>query len=244
MPSETLTEGVYPRVCGGTLDPGSLQFLLYGLSPRVRGNPYEQRALVNLMMVYPPRVRGNPYQWRMYIGSIRSIPACAGEPLWTPLWTRLSSVYPRVCGGTIRGYLMPFRALGLSPRVRGNLPYMATRVPYGRVYPRVCGGTSPDQTGATGDIGLSPRVRGNRFHEARPKRAYRSIPACAGEPRHYPVCSCRRRVYPRVCGGTILSQGHHAQDMGLSPRVRGNLRQKWLSGDSRRSIPACAGEPV
>ena len=31
--------GVYPRVCGGTFDSGTLQDREKGLSPRLRGNP-------------------------------------------------------------------------------------------------------------------------------------------------------------------------------------------------------------
>ena len=51
--------GVYPRVCGGTVEVPQVELLVVGLSPRVRGNP-------------TGRVRPGPDQ--------RSIPACAGEP--------------------------------------------------------------------------------------------------------------------------------------------------------------------
>ena len=52
-----------------------------------------------------------------------------------------------------------------------------------------------------------------------------------------------RKVYPRVCGGTIeqLAQAFH--DEGLSPRVRGNPKIGRESCSLSRSIPACAGEP-
>ena len=52
-------EGVYPRVCGGTV--------LHGLSPRVRGNRC-------------PPVRGNLSSGAVGAYCSRSIPACAGEP--------------------------------------------------------------------------------------------------------------------------------------------------------------------
>ena len=56
---------------------------------------------------------------------------------------------------------------------------------------------------------------------------------------------CRPRgVYPRVCGGTVLSVCSLIAAMGLSPRVRGN---RPAAGPHRRrpgSIPACAGEPA
>ena len=50
-----------------------------------------------------------------------------------------------------------------------------------------------------------------------------SIPACAGEPKHIISGVPRYRVYPRVCGGTLLCRP--------------------LSRFLARSIPACAGEP-
>ena len=53
----------------------------------------------------------------------------------------------------------------------------------------------------------------------------------------------RRRVYPRVCGGTIDSLLGLLYVQGLSPRVRGNLQPHHRARTGRRSIPACAGEP-
>ena len=86
------------------------------------------------------------------------------------------------------------------------------------------------------------------------------IPACAGEPglafhlRHPPL-----KVYPRVCGGTVTEleetlryglsrvRPQHSSyrfPVGLSPRVRGNQIKGTYATHLRRSIPACAGEPV
>ena len=92
----------------------------------------------------------------------------------------------------------------------------------------------------------------------------RSIPACAGEPACSLAAFCRRRVYPRVCGGTVcravaVHGGHGLSPRvrgnprfiprlrggaGLSPRVRGNPPLCWFGGVPNRSIPACAGEPT
>ena len=52
-----------------------------------------------------------------------------------------------------------------------------------------------------------------------------------------------RRVYPRVCGGTIVSDDMAEDVLGLSPRVRGNQERMHYSNDDDGSIPACAGEP-
>ena len=50
-------------------------------------------------------------------------------------------------------------------------------------------------------------------------------------------------VYPRVCGGTTGGVEASIEGLGLSPRVRGNLRAAVEDGLPTRSIPACAGEP-
>ncbi len=193
--------GVYPRVCGGTRYAANATAVIVGLSPRVRGNlPV---SLIPLSVV-------------------RSIPACAGEPILAGVGTSPPQVYPRVCGGTQREARPRAEGQGLSPRVRGNHapfdleypragsipacagePVSGGREVAGRgVYPRVCGGTQILPEDPYGLHGLSPRVRGNLVRTKVMIGPLRSIPACAGEP-----VRCRRThgiaaVYPRVCGGT------------------------------------------
>ena len=70
---------VYPRVCGGTGTAHVHARMMQGLSPRVRGNP--TAAVLAIL-------------------TIRSIPACAGEPASICPPTARCAVYPRVCGGT------------------------------------------------------------------------------------------------------------------------------------------------
>ena len=131
---------VYPRVCGGTATQLGPVAAAYGLSPRVRGNP-----------VWCSNRQA----------TLRSIPACAGEPRRTDIPGRPCAVYPRVCGGTDFSAGNYRDSGGLSPRVRGNpggndgpgvnagsIPACAGE-PIGAVsgccaiavYPRVCGGT-------------------------------------------------------------------------------------------------------
>ena len=132
--------GVYPRVCGGTVAVRDKPDPTQGLSPRVRGN-----------------LQGPEGQ----AGDGGSIPACAGEPPSGTRCSLLSGVYPRVCGGTLMHRTLPTVGGGLSPRVRGNPPartprlYAHRSIPAcagepragpdyggpGAVYPRVCGGT-------------------------------------------------------------------------------------------------------
>ena len=234
---------VYPRVCGGTTAAESQEQATTGLSPRVRGNrlAWDGEQLV-----------------------IRSIPACAGEPSRRYRSPASASVYPRVCGGTAFAAYWEAHCEGLSPRVRGNpadLPNLAVRLrsipacagePLGavptqrvkEVYPRVCGGTARALRAQGGHGGLSPRVRGNLDHDILTAFPQWSIPACAGEPVSPPRPRCRSSVYPRVCGGTILTPSGLQARNGLSPRVRGNLQGPVEHAPHLRSIPACAGEPV
>ena len=169
-----------------------------------------------------------------------------------------------MCGGTSFNTATFHRGEGLSPRVRGNrlleaaldlkpgsIPACAGE-PQGYragsgeawVYPRVCGGTLIRQSFGVCTAGLSPRVRGNPACRPGLSPDQGSIPACAGEPaqngtRHEP-----RRVYPRVCGGTIEPDQVADYLTGLSPRVRGNPCRRLAASIRYGSIPACAGEPL
>ena len=67
-----------------------------------------------------PRVRGNREHPMHKAAALRSIPACAGEPLGGRGWQATEKVYPRVCGGTAMLPPVRLHAHGLSPRVRGN----------------------------------------------------------------------------------------------------------------------------
>ena len=168
-----------------------------------------------------------------------------------------------MCGGTGYGGDGALGGVGLSPRVRGNLalaggslgrlrsiPACAGEPPVpmvecagSGVYPRVCGGTRVAVTTANRAAGLSPRVRGNLTTPPECKSPLRSIPACAGEPGARNTRSIRDTVYPRVCGGTIQGPVQGVRQLGLSPRVRGNLVGRHPAHRYLRSIPACAGEP-
>ena len=108
----------------------------------------------------------------------------------------------------------------------------------------MCGGTRVPTGYRTDRWGLSPRVRGNHDGLEARKRRKGSIPACAGEPRHGPQNGDIVRVYPRVCGGTVVSTQMVIYGWGLSPRVRGNPPPDKHIVNWYGSIPACAGEPT
>ena len=170
-----------------------------------------------------PRVRGNRQYIPVPAAELRSIPACAGEPRSFARATSRRKVYPRVCGGTDMAIANLADMQGLSPRVRGNPDRaVAMMMPAG---------------------GLSPRVRGNRFQFGERGISPGSIPACAGEPCSLKTLFGMSRVYPRVCGGTIVTSRIKAPGSGLSPRVRGNRPYLAERPGDPGSIPACAGEP-
>ena len=112
-----------------------------------------------------------------------------------------------------------------------------------RVYPRRCGGTSISPPHVVMFPGLSPRVRGNQVYHENGGRCSGSIPAGAGEPGGCFRAVVTEQVYPRGCGGTTMKGQTTSTSGGLSPRVRGNRKQRATSPRSERSIPAGAGEP-
>ena len=138
----SLSTTVYPRVCGGSEGLVCPYPDAAGLSPRVRGKR--------------PCKRQSPT-------APRSIPACAGEAAVAVILTILTTVYPRVCGGSRPVAPSSAPSSGLSPRVRGkrcrpppghrfprSIPACAGEAPALReppppswVYPRVCGGSLP-----------------------------------------------------------------------------------------------------
>ncbi len=192
-----------------------------------------------------------------------SIPARAGEPWKRYCKACYHEVYPRACGGTDVEQINDEITRGLSPRVRGNLfgpvtyravqrsiparagePPVDCSVERGSwVYPRACGGTAQSSMPTADAGGLSPRVRGNQVTFIYRRLINRSIPARAGEPP--PTCrkTSGHPVYPRACGGTLLSETHDDDGLGLSPRVRGNLVPEAEIEEWEGSIPARAGEP-
>ena len=209
-------------MCGGTAGLGAGLDRSTGLSPRVRGNPPAFEHL--------PRFVG-------------SIPACAGEPRRKTKSMECCRVYPRVCGGTQRGFAFPGVRTGI-PACAGEPPTVGPPALGEAVYPRVCGGTDDVFDARTYRVGLSPRVRGNHRADDRADGPPGSIPACAGEPAVRYTREEPTVVYPRVCGGTVPVVVAIEPREGLSPRVRGNLHHQLRFDHSLGSIPACAGEPV
>ena len=87
-------------------------------------------------------------------------------------------------------------------------------------------------------------MRGNRLADYPQPVRRGSIPAYAGEPLAVSGPSPAPGVYPRVCGGTVVSETAAGGVKGLSPRMRGNQADDGLLILEAGSIPAYAGEPI
>ena len=155
-------------------------------------------------------------------------------------------VYPRVGGATAPWLPGIYPGSGLSPRGRGNpqpypcrpdrlrsIPAWAGQPGCGTiwtfgwaVYPRVGGATCTPQQVKDGLAGLSPRGRGNRGQAGRSTPPRRSIPAWAGQPVTIRASLKPWPVYPRVGGATLACPSQSQLQSGLSPRGRGNRRDR------------------
>ena len=218
------TMGLSPRV-RGSRHPAEIRRRGPGFIPACAGEPWSETGFSGASVVYPrvcggapacspnrltrtglsPRVRGSHLQGVAFMGRIRSIPACAGEPLRARLRSWRDRVYPRVCGGAVEPMTVTSFAKGLSPRVRGSpwlwaasgqAPGSGLPIPacagepmvsvsvsiVTGVYPRVCGGACSKSSASWAVRGLSPRVRGSLGPIGGDPLTYGSIPACAGEP--------------------------------------------------------------
>ena len=210
-----------------------------------------------------PRVRGSLGRWHDTDDELRSIPASAGQPAFHIATHAIPSVYPRECGAALFHVDAQLAKLGLSPRVRGSLtfdPCELTRlrsIPASAgqpkengigagalpVYPRECGAAIAECWWGMAEAGLSPRVRGSRIMATNRIPKERSIPASAGQPHGIMSGSDTVWVYPRECGAATGSGVEADLYIGLSPRVRGSRRVRESRRQSRRSIPASAGQP-
>ncbi len=109
------------------------------------------------------------------------------------------------------------------------------------VHPRVCGEHGKGHTVNLGVNGSSPRVRGTPPDSCSPWIISWFIPACAGNTRRTLPSHRRSPVHPRVCGEHDREYFDSIFGDGSSPRVRGTPPRQPAAPQSRRFIPACAG---
>ena len=112
------------------------------------------------------------------------------------------------------------------------------------VYLRVCGGTIPKGTAPVSGAGLSPRVRRHHRRDRLSSPRGGSISACAEARSSIVASTSNRRVYLRVCGGTVQRVRKHRWNGGLSPRVRRHPAGRTETNVHGGSISACAEAPA
>ena len=191
---------------------------------------------------------------------LRSIPALAGKPVWSPGGYTPGRVYPRARGEAypICSYLVAWA--GLSPRSRGSQPsarsaLLTGSIPalagkpartrgQGGVYPRARGEADAGIELSAGQTGLSPRSRGSPVAQKGDNTMSRSIPALAGKPKIDPRDCSFNAVYPRARGEAFAIETRKAPKRGLSPRSRGSHQGQAAARHAPRSIPALAGKPL
>ena len=192
-----------------------------------------------------------------------SIPAYAGDPLAPAAVAGQAAVYPRLRGGSRVAPTRLVCARGLSPPTRGirlaqrrdhakrrSIPAYAgdpgceqdvRRA--ARVYPRLRGGSVALAAALLPDGGLSPPTRGIPPRGRPISCRQRSIPAYAGDPAEGRRQAQRRRVYPRLRGGSEADEAVLNRLQGLSPPTRGIRAADAGFSTNERSIPAYAGDP-
>ena len=188
-----------------------------------------------------PRVRGTRPKTCPCHARIRFIPACAGNSGHRAGACRRAAVHPRVCGELPTSVAGTGAATGSSPRVRGT-PGAGPRCRcLCRFIPACAGNSLVALCREAGVDGSSPRVRGTRLQLLPRLGDRRFIPACAGNSWAARCSADSRSVHPRVCGELACRAASPACSAGSSPRVRGTRRETPSARQTRRFIPACAG---
>ncbi len=134
----SISATVYPRVGGGNLFAAYHHQRSNGLSPRGRGKPYAPN-------------NGSD--------GAGSIPAWAGETLFSDRLGLTYQVYPRVGGGNDSRLMPNIGQRGLSPRGRGKRARPHPHTAWGRSIPAWAGETGAMQT-PPNDYTVYPRVGG------------------------------------------------------------------------------------
>ena len=188
-----------------------------------------------------PRVPGTAVCDDQRAGTVRFIPACAGNGSRSTSSAALPTVHPRVCGERPFRSCMIGRNVGSSPRVRGmgdqaaDVPQALRFIPACAgngwccvvsrgdllVHPRVCGERGKARVVTFQAPGSSPRVRGTGHPSRAAPTVLRFIPACAGNGGETTGAPRPGSVHPRVCGERVHPRELPRHVVGSSPRVRG-----------------------
>ena len=189
----------HPRACGANTAASPARHRCHGSSPRVRGKHMDIAMLC---------------------GSIRIIPARAGQTRGRTAAANWHTDHPRACGANWSTATCSASACGSSPRVRGKPPVPVDEISLPRIiparagqttserlvgmavldHPRACGANSQIPSVAPRSSGSSPRVRGKQPYAHVNVRRLRIIPARAGQTESPTRYALRSADHPRACG--------------------------------------------
>ena len=231
---------VHPRACGERGDEFETLDAVIGSSPRVRGT-------------VPPKTS--------ILGTVRFIPARAGNGGTGRSRGSAAPVHPRACGERAPASSSPEPPAGSSPRVRGTVGFRlllagrhrfiparagngGSRSPMSwarTVHPRACGERRRARYNSRFNSGSSPRVRGTGCRRDNNRPQHRFIPARAGNGDRRSSPGIAPTVHPRACGERDAFVDERVGGTGSSPRVRGTGLALDLWSEDGRFIPARAG---
>ena len=214
------SQSVHPRACGEHNSSARFASSARGSSPRMRGTP---------QLVEHMRQRE------------RFIPAHAGNTPNAPALAHLRTVHPRACGEHFCSASWTGSSSGSSPRMRGTPRRGVSCAARRPVHPRACGEHLFGQASLGSSLGSSPRMRGTRVRAALVPVEDRFIPAHAGNTYVDSGTVANLSVHPRACGEHLRKSATMAPRLGSSPRMRGTPVSDGEIYDSRRFIPAHAG---
>ena len=170
-----------------------------------------------------PRVRGRPGLLAVCWGSVRIIPAGAGQTRPSSIPTPSSSDHPRGCGADATIRPINKQGLGSSPRVRGR--HLQRRI----------AGSSPRIIPA----GAGQTSRGCVRRSMMPDH-----PRGCGADTLRAAGADMQEDHPRGCGADVTPPRARVMSAGSSPRVRGRHRRQQRGDRPSRIIPAGAGQTL
>ncbi len=208
-----------------------------------------------------PRERGTLRGLVVEAHGCRFIPARAGNTHRASGQASHGSVHPRASGEHAHAARHAEHVAGSSPRERGTLlhraphplehrfiPARAGNTGHGQracafpaVHPRASGEHRPRHKGSRQNNGSSPRERGTHIRHCENHDQRRFIPARAGNTFTSGLAQPGGTVHPRASGEHGHVTAHDVNAIGSSPRERGTHREKILIDESKRFIPARAG---
>ena len=188
-----------------------------------------------------PHARGTQLRVELPEHICRFIPACAGNARGGSWRTTPATVHPRMRGERRKGQRPEPRSFGSSPHARGTRRAAMVLRRGGRFIP-ACAGNAPTPPVALSPSAVHPRMRGERQTQGQPipyihgssphargtptaydprNRAWRFIPACAGNASLQKCLICSNAVHPRMRGERVTATFLASSTVGSSPHARG-----------------------